>query len=110
MYLGGKDGDKIYYGKPTIYDDNRHHFMFPNEARLRNMTYGLSIHYDIDVIYKIYKNEDTVETYEETISKTYLGRFPIMLNSELCILNGLTTDVKFNMGECRNDKGWLLYH
>ena len=105
LYLGGKNGNKIYYGKPTIYDDNRHHFMFPNEARLRNMTYGLSIHYDVDVIYKIYTSDNTIETYEETINKTYLGRFPIMLNSELCILNGLTTDVKFNMGECRNDKG-----
>ena len=42
MYLGGKDGDKIYYGKPIIYDEDREHFMYPNEARLRNMTYGMS--------------------------------------------------------------------
>ena len=50
MYLGGKDGNKIYFGKPIIYDtgDNMH-FMYPNEARLRNMTYGCSIHYDVDV-------------------------------------------------------------
>ena len=49
LYLGGKDGSKIYYGKPVIYDDNREHFMYPNEARLRNMNYGIAIHYDLEV-------------------------------------------------------------
>ena len=49
LYLGGKDGSKIYYGKPIIYDDNNSHFMFPNDARLRNMTYGVTIHYDVEV-------------------------------------------------------------
>ena len=49
MYFGGKDGRKIYFGKPVIYDDNNTHYMFPNEARLRNMTYGMTIHYDIDI-------------------------------------------------------------
>ena len=49
IYLGGKNGDLIYYGKPIIYDDDNAHFMYPNEARLRNMTYGLTIHYDVEV-------------------------------------------------------------
>ena len=49
LYLGGKEGNKLYYGKPIVYDDERPHFMYPNEARLRNMTYGLSIHYDVDI-------------------------------------------------------------
>ena len=49
LYLGGKDGSKLYYGKPVIYDDNYSHFMYPNDARLRNMTYGITVHYDVDV-------------------------------------------------------------
>ena len=49
IYFGGKDGSKIYFGKPIIYDDDNSHYMFPNEARLRNMTYGMTIHYDIEV-------------------------------------------------------------
>ena len=49
LYLGGKNGDKFYYGKPVIYDDDNAHFMYPNEARLRNMTYGFTIHYDVEV-------------------------------------------------------------
>jgi DNA-directed RNA polymerase beta subunit len=108
LYLGGINGDKIYYGKPVIYDDeDRQHFMFPNEARLRNMTYGFSIHYDIDVVFRIMKDDDS-NTFDETtitLEKQYLGKFPIMLQSDLCILNNITNEARFNMGECRNDPG-----
>jgi len=51
LYMGGKDGSRIYFGKPVIYDDERPHYMYPNEARLRNMTYAMTIHYDIEVEY-----------------------------------------------------------
>ena len=105
LYLGGKDGSKIYYGKPVIYDDNREHFMYPNEARLRNMTYGISIHYDLDVEFKIMDEEGKFQESNITYEKLFLGRFPIMLQSDLCILNGLNREVRYNMGECRNDYG-----
>ena len=49
LYLGGKDGTKIHIGKPTIHEKGRGKYMFPNEARLRNMTYAMTVHYDIDV-------------------------------------------------------------
>jgi len=104
LYLGGKNGTKIYFGKPIIYDDNYAHYMYPNDARLRNMTYGITIHYDVEVDYIYYVDgEKKVET--KTLEQIYLGRFPIMLQSKLCILNSLTRDVRFNMGECRNDYG-----
>ena len=186
MYFGGKDGSKIYFGKPVIYDDNNSHYMFPNEARLRNMTYGMTIHYDIDIEYidileegeepmlvgpeelftggEYVKNEgfinfkeqnidinidgDIEEEPEEiqggapkrrgkrttteisaeetalirelteksmtesnkqvrttTIEKVLLGRFPIMVQSNYCVLSGLPSDVRHTMGECRNDHG-----
>jgi len=104
LYLGGKDGSKIYYGKPVIYDDHNTHYMFPNDARLRNMTYGITIHYDVDVEFVYYNGEERKE-HNTTLSKIYLGRFPIMLQSNLCILNTMNKDVRFNMGECRNDYG-----
>ena len=104
LYLGGKDGSKIYFGKPIIYDDNHAHYMYPNDARLRNMTYGTTIHYDVDVDFIYYKGNEKME-HSITLSKIYLGRFPIMLQSDLCILKSLNKDVRFNMGECKNDYG-----
>jgi DNA-directed RNA polymerase II subunit RPB2 len=104
LYLGGKEGNQIYYGKPVIYDDNNAHYMFPNDARLRNMTYGITIHYDVDVDF-IYYIGDEKKTHSMNLNKIYLGRFPIMLQSELCILNTMNKEVRFNAGECRNDYG-----
>jgi len=108
IYLGGKDGSKLYFGKPIIYDEETGkpypHYMYPNDARLRNMTYGVTIHYDIDVDFVFYNGEQKIQE-TKTYEKIYLGRFPIMLHSNLCILRGLATEARFNMGECRNDYG-----
>jgi len=104
LYLAGKDGSKIYYGKPIIFDNHHTHYMYPNDARLRNMTYGITVHYDVDVDFIFYENGEKRE-HSITLEKIFLGRFPIMLQSNLCILNSLAPDVRFNMGECRNDYG-----
>jgi DNA-directed RNA polymerase II subunit RPB2 len=101
LYLGGKYGSKIRYGKPIIYDETRQHYMYPNEARLRNLTYGMSIHYDVDVEINIKGKEPE----SHTINNVLLGRFPIMLKSKQCILSELTPDAAFRLGECRNDPG-----
>ena len=114
LYLGGKDGSRIYYGKPVIYDDERDHFMYPNEARLRNMTYGITIHYDVEIDFFIAPDDGTIPegiakqvepTYTTVLERIFLGRFPIMLYSNLCILRELTPSVCFELGECRNDYG-----
>jgi DNA-directed RNA polymerase II subunit RPB2 len=167
LYMGGKDGTKIYFGKPVIHDENNAHFMFPNEARLRNMNYSMSIHYDIEVEFidklrpgetpsimgsAIESNEsneedvlkkkggpksvkkkrvgkevkhiemDTNQAAElrqeleesiegsvqrrvHTIKRMFLGRFPIMLQSDFCVLGGLPREVRYSMGECKNDLG-----
>jgi len=110
LYLGGKNGDKIYFGKPVIYDEDKEtfkpyaHYMYPNDARLRNMTYGITIHYDVDAVFNFSNDSETI-TETRTFEKIYLGRFPIMLHSNLCILRGMSREVRFNAGECRNDFG-----
>lgn len=105
LYIGGKDGSKIYYGKPVIYDKDNPHFMYPNEARLRNMSYAITIHYDVEVDFFMIDDSGNKTTNTMILEKILLGRFPIMLQSKLCILNGLHNDIRYSMGECRNDNG-----
>jgi DNA-directed RNA polymerase II subunit RPB2 len=108
IYMGGKNGQKIYLGKPIIYDEITNkpypHYMYPNDARLRNMTYAVTVHYDIEVEY-IFYIDDTKNSETKIYENIYLGKFPIMLQSNLCILHGLTTEARYNLGECRNDYG-----
>jgi DNA-directed RNA polymerase II subunit RPB2 len=50
LYIGGKSGRRVYFGKPMIHDADRGaHYMYPNEARIRNMTYGMTVHFDVEV-------------------------------------------------------------
>ena len=118
LYFGGKNGDKIYYGKPIVVDKENgkvnEQYMYPNIARLRNMTYAFTIHYDIEIEYTIYVENGSgksgleaydVQLIQDTIERVYLGRFPIMLQSNLCILKNLSPETRFNLGECRNDNG-----
>ena len=74
MYLGGKEGDKIYFGKPIIYDETNTHYMFPNEARLRDMTYGMTIHYDIDI--------DFIDILDDGEQPTIIGEEDLDITEE----------------------------
>ena len=107
IYLGGKDGTAVYYGKPVVYDPStgHKHLMYPNDARLRNMTYGMSIHYDVDVVFIYYDENRNKVTVEQKIENVFLGKFPIMIQSNVCVLHGLSTDARFNLGECKHDYG-----
>ena len=112
IYFGGKNVDKIYYGKPVIYDNNGTRLLYPNEARLRNISYAVSIHCDIEIEFISYdeNNKDTLNLNyhfedKEIIKNYYLGTFPIMLQSKLCILSQLPPLMKYNLGECKNDHG-----
>ena len=130
IFMGGVDGNKLYFGKPIVYEDPESRFLFPNEARLRDMNYSTNVHMDIDIVYRnkveptdasgniiVMKENDKSENkdmleklnlkqFEKlTLEKVLLGRFPIMLHSKLCILRNLSSEVLYQMGECQNDKG-----
>ena len=120
MYVGGKNGDRIKFGKPIFYEkDGTKKYMYPNEARLRNMTYSFSLHVDIIIDFTILipNKENEYEenpdkspegkeyVYTEEFKNISFGNFPIMVQSDLCILNGLNKISRFNLGECKNDYG-----
>ena len=105
IYIGGKEGNQIYFGQPIVYD-KYNHFMYPNEARLKNMTYATTMHYDVTIECSVIdKATHEVVKIDKTYEKIFFGKFPILLHSKLCILNNVPSDLAFQMGECRNDRG-----
>ena len=101
MYVGGKKGTELMMGRPFFYERSHKKVMYPNDARLRNLTYSFSLSAKLTFVIKI----EGVITEEFTTDYLFLGNFPIMLQSSMCVLQGMPDAVRFNMGECTRDPG-----
>ena len=105
LYLGGKAGDKIYFGNSTTQQEQLNNVLFPSDARFRNLTYALGIHYDIEIHLENQSVTETSDNNIETFFNVFLGEIPVMLMSNKCVLNEMTPLERFEVGECRNDLG-----
>jgi DNA-directed RNA polymerase II subunit RPB2 len=122
VFIGGIDGTKLYIGTPTIslQDSKEIRVLFPNEARLRNLTYSSAVQADI-VIRITYSTANTSGrgvTQREVLMDPsadptlygYLGKFPlfklpIMLHSKYCLLHDKPAAFIKEAGECQYDYG-----
>jgi DNA-directed RNA polymerase beta subunit len=100
------DNFNIY--RPQIHENNGAiKLMFPQEARLRNFTYASAMTIDINIKYIIRRGEDMNETsiLHKTLPKVHIGKLPIMLKSNICVLKQYKYVDNDNIGECRYDTG-----
>jgi len=108
VYVGGRTGDKLYINKPVIHENGMARVLFPNEARLRDLTYQSEIFADITVnIVTIDKSNGAERTtsVDQEFQSIKLGAIPIMLHSKLCCLHNQTFESLKEMGECPYDQG-----
>ncbi|KAH8913997.1 hypothetical protein BT69DRAFT_1254363, partial [Atractiella rhizophila] len=113
---------QIYLSKPTMTEaDGSVQLLYPNEARLRNLTYSAPLYVDIrkrvliaksnepgpdgDYEWELDKEETARESAEDGASKVYVGKVPIMLRSDFCTLSELDDDSLYELNECPYDKG-----
>ena len=83
--------------------------MYPNEARLKNLTYKTEICADVYVEFLV-KNLDNGLLEQACEPKhfekiTLTRNLPIMLQSKICSLGGLSGNTLRLMGECEYDQG-----
>ena len=94
--------------RPQIHENNGAiKLMFPQEARLRNFTYASAMTLDINIQYIIRGGKDmtNVHTQHKCLQKIHIGKIPIMLKSNICVLNQYNHFETFKTGECKYDAG-----
>ncbi|EJD51976.1 DNA-dependent RNA polymerase II second largest subunit [Auricularia subglabra TFB-10046 SS5] len=106
---------QIYLSRPTITEaDGSVTPVFPQEARLRNLTYSAPLYVEMrrsrltgresmtkpgDYDWQRDPNEST------TMQKIWIGKVPIMLRSSFCILKTLSDRDLYDLNECPYDQG-----
>ena len=92
-----------------IIKDVRVKQLFPNEARLKNLTYSTLISCDIFIIITNVKIENNKPVlYKGPVqvhTRIPLGNIPIMVKSNLCVLSNMPKPILYEMGECIYDQG-----
>jgi len=94
---------KLFY--PQIFENNgSSKIMFPNDARLRNFTYASNMTIDLNIKYEIYdKTDGSSQTIMKCLKGINIGKLPIMLKSDICLLKQYSNIAKTN--ECKFDTG-----
>ena len=100
--------ENFHIYRPQIHENNGAiKLMFPQEARLRNFTYASGMTIDINIKYIIRDGEnlENVKTLYKTLPKIHIGKLPIMLKSNICVLNQYKYVDSQHTGECKYDAG-----
>ena len=110
IFIGGEDGSHIEIGTPTVSLQNTEEvrILFPNEARLRNLTYASTVYADIlvKITYTELATRDTPQILTPPIFEKYpLFKIPIMLHSSYCVLHNKPSEFLRQAGECPQDHG-----
>ena len=108
IFIGGLDGTRLQLGTPTLQHmgGEEVRLLFPNEARLRNLTYASGLYADILIRVKFASGpEGKPVTREVTLPKFPLVEIPIMLHSKPCLLYNKPNEFLESVGECPYDQG-----
>ena len=100
--------ENLHVYRPQIHENNGAvKLMFPQEARLRNFTYASAMTIDINIKYVVRtgKELENTQTFYKVFSKIHIGKLPIMLKSNICVLNQYKHFNNTQTGECKYDSG-----
>lgn len=107
VYIGGKRGENVNIFKPVRVSRNEkgeqeNTPIFPNEARLRGMSYTSPI--TVDIVVRIL-NINNGKIREDTHTNIPIIQLPILVGSSACWLYKMTRSAKIQAGEDPDDPG-----
>jgi DNA-directed RNA polymerase II subunit RPB2 len=103
IHISFKDA---FISKPVINENNGAiNVMYPNEARLRKLTYSGSLSCNILIDTFKYSNGKMLPSESSVYENVIIGKIPIMVGSKYCVLNNHANNTKSDMDECKFDEG-----
>ncbi|KAI3386255.1 hypothetical protein SNEBB_000353 [Seison nebaliae] len=94
--------DQLSISKPIFWESNGNSYpLFPNEARLRNLSYTSPLY--VDVVKRTIENEQVTGTKHMEMQS--IGRIPVMLKSKFCRLASINRVELMEANECPLDPG-----
>lgn len=103
IHISFKDA---FISKPVINENNGSvTTLYPNEARLRKLTYSGSLSCNIDIDTYKYNNGKMELNESLKYENIIIGKIPIMVGSKYCVLKDHSNYTKSDMGECKFDEG-----
>jgi len=100
--------ENFHIYRPQIHENNgATKLMFPQEARLRNFTYASAMTIDMNLKFMVRNgpNLENIQTFYKNLPKIHIGKLPIMLKSNICVLNQYKHVDNSHTGECKFDAG-----
>ncbi|PVU92434.1 hypothetical protein BB559_003718 [Furculomyces boomerangus] len=115
--------EQVYLSPTAVTEaDGSSQQLYPQEARFRNLTYAAPLlvsvrkrvlladpndprNVGITSAADMYMEEDPNERDERDFRKIFIGKVPIMLRSNYCLLHNLTNTDLYGVGECPYDQG-----
>jgi len=74
--------------KPTYQlPDGTQTIMTPHIARMNNLTYSSSLYVNVHIIIEALNDNGTVTKLDKYVNNVYIGKIPIMVRSNACILS-----------------------
>jgi len=101
VFIGGENSDEIFIDRPITYENGTPKLITPNDARLKNLTY--ETHIFTNVLIRI--TYDGNKVINKTFKNVAIGSIPIMLHSDICLLNNQGSEILRKLGECVYDTG-----
>ena len=92
--------------KPIYHlQDGTQTVMTPYIARMNKLTYSSSLYVNVNIQIEAMNSDGVIENFNKTINGVYIGKIPVMVRSNACILQQMPALGEEDNNECRYDHG-----
>jgi DNA-directed RNA polymerase beta subunit len=85
--------------------DGTQTIMTPYIARMNNLTYSSSLYVNVHIVIEYLNDDNVVVKIDKCVNNVYIGKIPIMVRSNACILYQVPAIGDSDNNECRYDYG-----